>query len=408
MKANDFIIENSLLEIEVETIKKTKHLKERQRLDEVAPIIVAAAAALVRFAVQSGAMWVITTIGERAIEGWLDRLRRSRYDPTSSFIPEGMRVFAEDPTTGLRYSYRYNNGQWEGQVAGSWRPVPGSVDMSQIIEGAVRRRTWFDRLLGRRARGELIDVSRVDPAEMRYVTELSNQERNERNLPRSARRTAQQIRDEYDSQLRQNPESMRNARARIRQAWSGPAGVLIGNIYAALGLYAYLYQVGELIESYNEQHLNGDINREEYEQRMQSLRDNIKGMVAAAMTANVAVVIFSMILGFAFRYTGFPRGYLATISGTILIGAASAVAMNDEAQSLIIDYTNKIWDWSPIQLSAAVDDAIDQGLEQLLNVLGFEDVVRQVAGETVERRNSEIVTPDNPAPSIGEFFRDLQ
>lgn len=419
MKANDFIIEG--LTLEVETIKKTRQLQERQHLDEAVflPFIVAAAAALIRVAAQAGAAWVLTELGTKAIEGWMDRIRRSNFDPRSPFIPEGMKVFAQvQDVEGSRKEYRFENGQWKEQgfmpgpnntlvPDGNFRPVGPDTNMNQIIEGAMKKRSWLDRRLGRRAKGELIDISQVEQSEMRYVTELADQERRESKLPPSVRRNSELIRQEYNDQLRQNPDSMRSARSQVRAEWSERLGPLIGSIYGILGLYAYLYQAGELITAYNEQYVTGIIkSRAEYEEKVSAVKDSIKGMVVVAIVPATAIAIVASILGVAFK-TNKLKGYWATVAGTLLIAAASAVVMNDQAQQLIIDFTNSIWDWpsgavESVPVAGAMlqsfDNMIDTKLGDLLQLLGFEDIIRQLGSENIERRTQNVQPPSRVLP----------
>lgn len=405
MKANDFLIEQAILE--VETVKSLRKLQERQQLNEfiplaaLAPWVVAAAGFILRTVTFTGAAWLT----EQALGGFVERWRRANFVPDADFLPNNMEINLEDPRTGDRYSYRYNNGQWEHPVVrtnpdgsisptGRWTRVPNSVDMSQVIENAARQRRWYDRFFGRRLNGLGFDWSNVSEQEMQRSVALTAMASQSQNLGQSA----DEIRSQYDTAVRENPRRARAARQEyLRKISSVSRMGLIVDVLTALGIAAWLYQCHELIGIYDQQLEAEEITFEVYQERVQSLKDSMKTLIStsvlnagvAALAGATSVLLVNK-LGFINRMGGIGR----VITAGIITGAVGLAAFSDTFKETFISLLDAIWF---LDNDGAIDRVIESYLDRLLDLLGIQDIIARTGDERSDERNN--FEPSGQRPS---------
>lgn len=416
MKAKDFIIESAVLE--VETVKRLRKLQEREQLNEfiplaaLAPWVVAAAGFILRTVAFTGAAWLT----EQSIGGFVERWRRANFVPSADFLPDGMQIHLEDSSTGTRYSYRYTNGQWESPVmrrradgtieaTNRWTRVPQSVDMSQVIENAARQRRWYDRLFGRRLNGLGFDWSNVNEAEMRRSIALTAMAGQSQNLGQGA----DDIRSQYDTAVRENAERARIARQDYLNKVSSVSKMgLVVDILTALGIGAWLYQCHELIGIYDQQLEAEEITLDEYQSRVQSLKDSMKTLISASViNASVATlagatsVLLVNKLGFINRLGGWGR----IITAGAITGAVGLAVYSDSFKETFISVLDAIWF---LDNDSSIDQVIDSYLERLLDLLGIQDIISRTGEENRDERNSFEPTGQQPSrSSVRSLAREI-
>lgn len=392
MKANDFIIESAVLE--VETVKRLRKLQEKKQINEaifLAPWIVAAAA----WALRTVAWGAVAWFTEETVGAFIDNWRRNNFTPNADFVPEGLKIDLEDRSTGTRYSYRYNNGRWERPVlrpgaGGSltptnrWAPVPSSVDMSQVIETATRQRRWYDRLLGTRLSGLGINWEDVSPTAAQRSIALTTMAEDDRFRGQGA----DQIRNEYDRVSQNNPSLIRRARQNVlEKVGRVPVLNIILDIFAVYGLVGYWYQAKELIEVYDEQVRTEAITPDEYREKVDAVKDSMKTLITAAVsTASIGALsgLISVFIGNRLSFIRRLGGVFRGVTVVALAAAIGTVAHQIDLET-VIDTLDAIWILEDAPVFGAT---IDRFLENLLETLGIQDIVARTTEENRSERNS--------------------
>ena len=403
MRFNELAIENAVLE--TETVQSFRRLQKQNRLDEVVflvPWVIAAAKAILQTVVIGSATWLT----EQTVGNFIDYWRRSNFVPNANFIPEGMELTVNDSRTNTRYSYKYENKQWKRPVlavgrdgsmrpTGRWTPVPSSVDMKEVIEATARQRRWYDRLLGRRLRGIGFDWSNVSEDEMRKSIALTSMA----NRPDYIGSSADDINTAYERETATNAARAEAAseeyNRRIRSA--SKIGLIV-DVCSILGIAGWLYQCNELMIIYEEQLTNEEITVAQYQEKVETLKNSMKTLITATVsnvaTAALAAAVSTLFLAKLPRIRKMGVWAIGLTTAAIT-GAVAVAAFRANFKSMFISWLDDVWF---VDTAEGVDAVIDSYLDDLLSLLGIEDIITR---QGRERDEAQTVGIDLNAPPAG-------
>lgn len=396
MRFNELAIETAILE--AETIKSLSNLQEKQRVDEVAPLIFA------------GAMWALTFgiswLSQELVLSLINNWQQSGWRPDPNSIPSGTKVVIEDSSTGQRINFEYRNGQWQGQratirngrvvsVSSSMSPLT-QAQMAPILERAANQRQgWFSRLFrGRNSFNGLgfdfRDVSEADFNRAVRASQLASDPR-----LRNSQELAD-LREKLRTETQANP-----TRANRAKQWAinriERSNMRLVTVVANLGfgLGALYYEVNELEEIYRQRVRDGEIEYSDYQRLHEELKNSVQNIVGQIIMPLSAAAVGGIIAGAVISkipYLRALRGWPRTITAATISAAGAAVVLSDEARRTVIQFLSDFYFLDDTRISSHIDQYTDRFLE----FLGFEDLATQQGRERDEAEAERTGDLDRP------------
>jgi hypothetical protein len=173
---------------------------------------------------------------------------------------------------------------------------------------------------------------------------------------------------------------------------------LIVDVCSILGIAGWLYQCNELMIIYEEQLTNEEITVAQYQEKVETLKNSMKTLITATVsnvaTAALAAAVSTLFLAKLPRIRKMGVWAIGLTTAAIT-GAVAVAAFRANFKSMFISWLDDVWF---VDTAEGVDAVIDSYLDDLLSLLGIEDIITR---QGRERDEAQTVGIDLNAPPAG-------